>query len=259
VPELPDVEGYRRALEAGLDGRRVTRVTVDDPGVLRNVSAASLRRRLSGRTFMHPRRTGKWLILPTDGPLLLVHSGMTGRPSVTDHDHALERFTRLRITLDRGELRYQDLRKLRGIWLARDEDEARRIIGTIGPDALDLDLETFQDLLAHRRGAVKPTLTNQEVLAGLGNLLADEICWRARIRPGRSLTDLDAHEVRDLHTAMTQILRTSVRHGCVPSLRGWLTAVRDDPDPHCPRCGSRLRRARIGGRTTLWCPREQSR
>lgn len=102
-------------------------------------------------------------------------------------------------------------------------------------------------------------MTNQEVLAGLGNMLADEICWRARIRPGRPLPDLDGDEVRDLHTAMRQVLRTSVRHGCVPSLRGWLTAVRDAPDPHCPRCSVRLRRARIGGRTTLWCPREQSR
>lgn len=253
------MEGFRRHLAAALDGRRVTHVNVDDAGVLRNTTAPSFRRRVTGRTFGRARRIGKWLILPTDGPVLLVHSGMTGRPAVTGVDDEVAQFVRLRITLDEGELRYQDLRKLRGVWLARDDDDAARIVGPIGPDALDLDLDTFRSVLTNRRGAAKPTLTNQEVIAGLGNMLADEICWRARIRPSRALADLDAHEVRDLHTAMRQILRTSVRHGCVPSLRGWLTTVRNDADPHCPRCGTRLRRSRVGGRTTLWCPRDQSR
>jgi formamidopyrimidine-DNA glycosylase len=259
VPELPDVEGYRRSLAPALSGRRVERVSVTDAGVLRNSSAAAFQRRLRGRTFAAPDRIGKWLILPTDGPLLLVHSGMTGRPSVAAKDAELERFTRVRIVLDRGEFRYQDLRKLRGIWIVPDRRAAQRVIGPIGPDALDLELRAFRDVLGGRRGAVKPTLMDQSVLAGLGNLLTDEICWRARIRPGRALADLDDDEIRDLHTAMRQILRTSVRHGCVPSLRGWLTRVRDDRAAACPRCGATLRRARIGGRTAVWCPRDQSR
>ncbi len=259
MPELPDVEGYRRELAARLAGRRVTRVTVDDAGVLRNATAVSFKRRLTGHTFGAPRRIGKWLILPTDDPVLLVHSGMTGRPSVTDHGDEPAPYTRLRVTLDDGELRYQDLRKLRGVWLTDDDVDAAKVIGAIGPDALDLDLTGFREALASRRGAVKPTLTDQEIIAGLGNLLSDEICWRARIRPTRSVGDLDEDEVRALHTAMRQILRTSVRHGCVPHLRGWLTDVRDLPDPHCPRCGAALTRSRVGGRTTLWCPREQAR
>jgi formamidopyrimidine-DNA glycosylase len=259
VPELPDVEGHRRALARSLAGRCVTSVTVSDAGILRNVSAASLRRRLVGHRFTAPRRHGKWLILPTDGPILVVHNGMTGRPSVVAADSELERFTRLRVALDRGELRYTDMRKLRGIWLVADDDALARVIGPSGPDALELDLESFREILAGRRGAVKPTLMDQTVLAGLGNLLTDEICWRAHIRPGRPLPDLDLTEIRDLHTAMRQVLRTSVRHGCVPSLRGWLTRVRDRPEPRCPRCGAALRRARIGGRTSLWCPRDQSR
>jgi formamidopyrimidine-DNA glycosylase len=97
----------------------------------------------------------------------------------------------------------------------------------------------------------------QSVLAGLGNLLVDEICWRARIRPTRAVADLDDDEVKALHRAMTQVLRTAVRHGRVPGLPRWLTGARDAPDPHCPRCGGRLDHARVGGRTTLWCPRCQ--
>jgi formamidopyrimidine-DNA glycosylase len=259
VPELPDVEGYRRELAPALSGRRIEQVLIDDGGVLRNTSAAALRRHLNGHVFTAPRRIGKWLILPTDGPILLMHSGMTGRPSVTAQQDEVEQFTRMRVVLDRGELRYRDMRKLRGIWLVDDEEQAQRVIGPIGPDALDLDLRAFRDALAKRRGTVKPTLMDQLVVAGLGNLLTDEICWRARIRPGRPLPDLDQDEIRDLHTAMRQILRTSVRHGCVPGLRGWLTRVRNNPDPACPRCGRKLRRSRIGGRTSLWCPREQSR
>jgi formamidopyrimidine-DNA glycosylase len=80
MPELPDVEGFRRELADRLPGRRVRQVKVHDPGILRNSNAHILGRRLVGRQFDAPRRHGKWLILPTDGPTLLVHSGMTGHP-----------------------------------------------------------------------------------------------------------------------------------------------------------------------------------
>ncbi|OBJ04509.1 formamidopyrimidine-DNA glycosylase [Mycobacterium alsense] len=255
MPELPDVEGFRRELASALPGRRVRRVRVHDPGILRNTTAAALGRRLDGRRFDRPRRHGKWLILPTDGPTLLVHSGMTGHPYYAAADaHEREPHERLAIALDRGELRYADLRKLRGVWLADDDEGVARVTGPQGPDALGLGLRAFREALRGRRGRLKPTLMDQSVIAGLGNLLTDEICWRARISPHRAVADLSPDEVRRLHTAMTGVLRTSVRHGRVPGLPRWLTGVRDEPDPPCPRCGTRLAHARVGGRTSVWCP-----
>jgi formamidopyrimidine-DNA glycosylase len=257
VPELPDIEGFRRNLADTLPGKRIRAVDIRDEGILRNASVHSLQRKLTGHRFGEPRRHGKWLILPTDGPTLLVHSGMTGHPYYAASDQEDEGHERLVITLDRGELRYADLRKLRGIWLATDDEEVAGIMGDLGPDALSMDLRTFTAALRGRRGAVKSTLMDQSVVAGLGNLLTDEICWRARINPARAVTELDPSDMRRLQAAMKTTLRTAVRRGCVPRLPRWLTRERDETDPSCPRCGTRLRRSRIAGRTSLWCPRCQ--
>jgi formamidopyrimidine-DNA glycosylase len=256
VPELPDVEGFRRDLARALPGQRIHKVDVHDAGVLRNTTARMLARELTGHRFDEPRRHGKWLILPTDGPTLLVHSGMTGHPYYTTGGAGWGP-ERLVITLDRGTLRYADLRKLRGVWLAGDDEEIAGVMGKQGADALGIDLRSFAKTLDGRRGALKPTLMDQSVIAGLGNLLVDEICWRARLNPSRPVRSLDEDAVRALHIAMKRVLPTAVRHGCVPSLPRWLTRVRDEPDPSCPRCGTRLMRGRIGGRTSLWCPRCQ--
>lgn len=254
MPELPDVEGFRRELAKTLPQRRIEDVDVRDPGILRNSSATTLARRLAGHRFRAPRRHGKWLILPTDGPALLIHSGMTGHPYYTEAGAEPEKYERLVVSLDKGELRYADLRKLRGVWLTDDEDDLADVLGPQGPDALGMGLREFRDVVAGRRGRLKPTLMDQSVIAGLGNLLVDEICWRARIRPTVPVAELDDEAVKELHRAMTQVLHTAVRHGRVPALPRWLTGVRDGPDPHCPRCGSALRHGRIGGRMSFWCP-----
>ncbi|WP_406815849.1 Fpg/Nei family DNA glycosylase [Mycobacterium sp. M23085] len=254
MPELPDVEGFRRELAKTLPRRRIERVDVRDPGIVRNASPDALAGRLAGHRFGAPRRHGKWLILPTDGPTLLIHSGMTGHPYYARSGAEPERFERLVVSLDRGELRYADLRKLRGVWLADGDEDLADVLGPQGPDALGMGLREFRDVLAGRRGRLKPTLMDQSVIAGLGNLLVDEICWRARIRPTRAVAELDDDEVKALHRAMTQVLHTSVRHGRVPGLPRWLTGARDDPDPRCPRCGTHLRHDRIGGRMSFWCP-----
>lgn len=257
MPELPDVEGFRRQLAETLPGRRIRRARVKDPGVLRNTTAETFARRLTGHRFTVPRRHGKWLILPTDGPALLIHSGMTGHPYYVGEGADAAPHERLVLELDEGELRYADLRKLRGVWLADDEEDIAHVTGPQGPDALGLGLSAFRDALAGRRGQLKATLMDQSVIAGLGNLLADEICWRARVRPTRSVAQLDDGDLSDLHRAMTGVLRTAVPHGRVPRPARWLTGVRDEPEPRCPRCGARLSRGRVSGRTTWWCSRCQ--
>jgi formamidopyrimidine-DNA glycosylase len=244
-------------LASTLPGREVRSVKAHDPGILRNVSAQVLGRRLAGHRFGTPRRRGKWLMLPTDGPMLLVHSGMTGHPYYAETGADREKYERLVVSLDRGELRYADLRKLRGVWLAGDEDEVADVTGPLGPDALGLGLPAFRDVLSGRRRRLKPTLMDQSAIAGLGNLICDEMCWRAQVNPLRSISDLGSEDVGRLHNAMTGVLRTAVRHGRVPGLPRWLTGARDGPDPSCPRCGTRLAHARAGGRTTVWCPRCQ--
>ncbi|OBI61663.1 hypothetical protein A5706_16905 [Mycobacterium sp. E796] len=103
-----------------------------------------------------------------------------------------------------------------------------------------------------------PGILRNTTAAALGRRLVGRRCWRARIAPARPIPQLEADDVKRLHAAMTQVLRTAVPHGRVPGLPRWLTRVRDDPDPSCPRCGTRLARARVAGRTSLWCPRCQA-
>ncbi|MFF6914944.1 DNA-formamidopyrimidine glycosylase family protein [Streptomyces sp. NPDC012466] len=255
MPELPDVEGFRQVLASCAKGRVIRHVDVRDAGVLHGVDARRLRDALEGRRFGTPERHGKWLLARTGGPTLVLHFGMTGLLVCGHADDPVETHDRVLFTLGGGrQLRFRDQRKLQGIWLAHDESDLERLLRRQGPDALAVDRARFDEVLVSRRGHLKTALTDQSVLAGLGNLLADEILWRARLRPDRGARDLTQEDRRRLFDEMRRTLRSSVTAGCVPPRDSWLTGHRDDRDPRCPRCGSGLRRSRMAGRGTVWCP-----
>jgi formamidopyrimidine-DNA glycosylase len=255
MPELPDVESYRRFLAEHATGRRIDRVVVTDPGILRNASARTLDRALRGHRFEEPGRHGKWLIAHTTGPRVLLHFGMTGEFGWGEAANGRHSHDRVIFELDRGELRYRNMRKLGGLWLAHDDREAAAVMGPLGPDALALDRRGFRTALGRRRGRVKAVLINQAVIAGIGNLLADEILWQSRLHPARRLESLAPEEIDLLHGKLRHVVRTSVeRFDYVPRLRGWLSHVRGQPGARCPRCGTPLERTAIGGRTTWYCP-----
>jgi len=258
MPELPDVEGFRKVLESCAKGRVIRRVQVRDSGVLHGVSVRRLRDALEGRRFTGPERRGKWLLARTGGPTLMLHFGMTGQLVCCRPDDAVEPHDRVLFTLsgDR-QLRFRDQRKLQGLWLADDESDVARMLARQGIHAMAVDRKEFEAALASHRGKVKTVLTDQHVLAGLGNLLADEILWRARLRPTRRANDLTEDERRRLYTHMRRTLRSAIPTGRVPPRDSWLTGHRDDPYPACPRCGDTLRRSRVAGRGTVWCPRCQ--
>lgn len=254
MPELPDVEGFRRVLSAC--GRRcVTGIEVRDAGVLRGVTEKRLRKEAEGRRLRKAWRHGKWLFAPMEGgPTLVFHFGMTGSLWCCSPDEPFAAHDRLVLTLDDARsLRYRDQRKLQGVQLA-DEAAVGRILDRLGPDALAMDRAELTERLSARRGAVKSALMDQSVIAGLGNLLCDEILWRARVAPRTPARGMDEAAYRDLHAAMGRVLRTSVPAGRVPPRRSWLTGRRDDSEPLCPRCGRPLCSGRLAGRRTVWCP-----
>jgi formamidopyrimidine-DNA glycosylase len=154
-----------------------------------------------------------------------------------------------------GELRYRNMRKFGGVWISRSGRE--RVTGPLGPDATEVDLERFRELLASRRGGLKAALMDQRLIAGLGNLMVDEVAWRARVNPRTSVGGLSRERVERLWRAMDEVVQESLPTGRVPPVEGWLTGVRDRRDARCPRCGARLRRATVAGRTTVWCGRCQ--
>jgi formamidopyrimidine-DNA glycosylase len=261
MPELPDVEGFRRYFARYAKGKRVTGVEVPAPDVLRNTSPQAFARSLRGRRFRAPSRHGKWLFAPTDGPTLLIHFGMTGGLRWAGGERAgdgMHRHDRVILQLDGGELRYRNMRKLGGIWVARDDKELEGITGDLGPDAQGVGFDELDELLSGRRGGLKATLMNQRLLAGIGNELSDEILWHARLNPSRSVSSLDDRDRRILHREMQRVIRESNPHGRIPRKRSWITSQRGRDAPVCPRCGGDLCRSRIAGRTAYWCPRCQS-
>jgi formamidopyrimidine-DNA glycosylase len=254
VPELPDIEGFRRLLQNHVVGETVTTVEVRDPGVVRGRSAQDFVQQLEGRRFGEPDRRGKWLVAPSDGPTVLFHFGMTGSLVWGLDDVDRFRFDRVVIAVGSGNLIFRDQRKLRGLWLADGEDGIREILGAQGPDALGLSGRRLEESLIGRRGPLKSVLMDQRVVAGLGNMLSDEVLWRAGIHPTRRFGDLLPQERQELDRCLRRVLRASVRVGAIPRRPTWLSSQRSRPDPRCPRCRVPLETSRVGGRTAYWCP-----
>jgi formamidopyrimidine-DNA glycosylase len=257
VPELPDVEGFRRTFASHAGGKHLRAVRWIDASMLRSTTPLRLARGLKGKRFTRPTRQGKLLICPTDeGPTLLFHFGMTGLFVWSDeemrHPH-----DRLALQFDDGLLRYRNMRKFGGIWLAGDKTELERIRGRLGPDWQSVSFNDFEAILHGRRASLKALLLDQALAAGLGNLTADESLWQARLDPARSGSSLRPRERRSLYNKIQKVLRDSVPYGLVPAKRSWLTGARGTREETCPRCGTRLRRRTLAGRTTVFCPREQ--
>ncbi|MGN6872693.1 MAG: Fpg/Nei family DNA glycosylase [Solirubrobacteraceae bacterium] len=259
MPELPDVEGFRRYLARHAEGQRIVAVHVPDRQIVRNRTPQALGRTLRGTRFASPTRHGKWLIAPIDDGTreLLLHFGMTGLLTWSHDRDARHRHDRVVFVCEHGELRYNNMRRFGGVWLARDERERDQVTGPLGPDAAAITRDEFEQLLAGRRGGAKAALMDQHLLAGVGNLLSDEILWRARIRPQTPIPQLSPARGRCLYEALRAAVSESIRYGRVPHGQRWLTRVRDDRGARCPRCGTTLRRATVAGRTACWCPRCQ--
>jgi formamidopyrimidine-DNA glycosylase len=245
MPELPEAERAREALERHALGRVVADADDSDSYVCRPWPPGAIREALVGHKVTEVERVGKQLLIETDGPVLGLHLGMSG--SVWFHDDPVVRFKRFALAFtDGGTMVFNDPRRLGRVTL----DPAR---GRLGPDAMRVSLERFRDLVGRSRSPVKARLLNQQALAGIGNLLADEALWRAGIDPRRRGTDLDDEELARLRRAVRAAIRGAIRAGGT----GRSAFARARGAGTCPRDGSPLATARIGGRTTRWCPLDQ--
>ena len=260
MPELPEVEAYRRLAEQALD-RLVARVQVGDPRFVRGgTSPRRLAAVLRGSAFSAARRRGKLLVLDVEGAghRLGLHFGMTGRLHVdgvsgVEHlvyssDRGLARWDRLSLRFaDGGALVVSDPRLLGGAFL--DPDEA-----ALGPDALALRPADLRRALDGSAAPLKARLLDQARIAGVGNLIADEVLWRASLAPARRAGSLSPVEQRRLLHHLRRTLADLIERG--GSHLGDLMSERR-PGGRCPRDGAELRRSVVGGRTSWWCPRHQ--
>jgi formamidopyrimidine-DNA glycosylase len=246
MPELPEAERARQTLETVVR-RRIARVEDGDTYVCRPHAPGEIADALVGHEFASAHRRGKFLWLETaDGPTLGLHLGMSGH-IVLDGPGDTPRWDRFAVEFDDGtRFALRDKRRLGRAILNPD-------FGHVGPDAATVGRDEFRRRIGAGRPPVKARLLDQGAISGVGNLLADQVLWQARIAPGRLVSDLAVEDLDRLRRELRSAVRSAIRKGGAHT-GAFIPARREGV---CPRCGHALERARIGGRTTYWCPVDQ--
>lgn len=273
MPELPEVETVAAGLRPHLVGRVIARVELRFPTIVRHPEPEAFIEGVTGRAVEGLTRRGKYLLFHlTDGFLMVIHLGMTGHLQLFDPEAAFAPHVHAAFLLDDGrQLRYRDVRRF-GRLLFGTEAEllAHRAVPRLGPEPID-DAFTAGDLyqrLHRRRAPLKALLLDQAVVAGVGNIYADESCFRARVRPDRPGSSLSRPAVKRLREALHESLTTAIanRGSSVDSYRDAfgergsqqerLLVYGRGGEP-CPTCGRPLASVRLAGRTTVFCRRCQ--
>ena len=277
MPELPEVESARATIERSGLHRRIVEVDDTDAWECRPHPPGEIRDALLGRSLTGAFRRGKSMWCETSGvgrsrtpgPVLGLHLGMSGRLLITDGDGRLSEggdwqggrygrggeepgrqpvWDRFTLTFaDGGSLRLFDKRRLGRVRLDPD-------VTALGPDAQHVGVAELAERVRRGRAPVKARLLDQTVVAGVGNLLADETLWQARLSPLRPADQLSDADLDTLHAALHEATRAAIAQGGVHT--GEVIPFRG-AGRHCPRCGSEMVQATVGGRTTWWCPAEQ--
>ena len=277
MPELPEVETARRLIADQALNRRIVAVDDSDTYVTRPHTPGQLRDALVGRSLTAARRRGKSIWIETSGldgsaapgPELGVHLGMSGSIVVmapggeatqagepqpawrrdTGRGPGKPEWNRFTMEFaDGGRLVLFDKRRLGRVRLTPD-------IGALGPDAEEVTPEEFRSLLSKGTIAVKARLLDQSRIAGVGNLLADETLWQARISPAAPVSSLRPEEVDRLYQALQAALKSAAIHGGAHT--GEIIPFRRE-GARCPRDGAEMKHGTVGGRSTWWCSREQA-
>lgn len=277
MPELPEVERARATIESAGLNRRIAAVDDTDSWVCRPHAPGDIATALQGRRLTAAHRQGKTMWCETSGrgrsrtpgPVLGIHLGMSGRIVITrpggesseggdrlagPYANALDDprrkiiWDRFTITFaDGGSLALFDKRRLGRVRLDPD-------LAGLGPDAQLVDRRQLIERVGRGTAPIKARLLDQSVIAGVGNLLADETLWQAKLSPRRPAGELSRAELNRLHRSLQKATLAAIEHGGVHT--GEIIEFRK-AGRHCPRCGTEMITGVVGGRTTWWCPKEQ--
>jgi len=266
MPELPEVETIRSDLQREVVGSTITAVKLYWERVVAFPSAEDFVRGLTGRRIEDIGRRGKYLLFRLDShDVLIAHLRMTGQLIHRRASDEMENQVRAVLELDDGsQLRFADMRKFGRLWLVPSE---LMVVGKLGPEPLaeEFTFEVFRERLRRRKGAIKPVLLDQSVIAGIGNIYADEALFAARIHPQTRVGDLTELQLQNLYQAVRAVLASGVenRGTTVDRYRDGLgrrggfqekLQVFRRAGQACPVCQGRIQRIVVGGRGTFICP-----
>jgi len=262
MPELPDVELFRRHLDRTCKGRVIRHVAVNDPKMLAGITREAFTTRLEGACILKSRRHGKHLLVALmPAGWITMHFGLTGALAHWVGAAAEPAYTRIRFDFRDGHhLAYTNLRRLGAVGFAED---AERFIAAerLGPDALDpgLDFAAFERSLSARKRNIKSLLMDQGTIAGIGNIYSDEILFQAGIHPDVPTDRLDVDARKRLFSEVKRVLETAIKRGSgaelLPeALPPTFLLPQRKKGGHCPRCSMELHAAKFSGRTAYYCP-----
>ncbi|MFC1980483.1 bifunctional DNA-formamidopyrimidine glycosylase/DNA-(apurinic or apyrimidinic site) lyase [Chloroflexota bacterium] len=270
MPELPEVETIKNELSPHVIGHRITGITLFWDRMVRQPSAEEFCSRLKGQEISGVARRGKYLIFSlTDGEVLIFHLKMSGSLLLKPASVEPDKFTRAIIYMDEDTaLHFRDPRKFGGMWLAEDKNT---ITGKLGPEPLKADFtpQLLTRLLNNRTAPVKALLLDQNLIAGIGNMYADEALFAARIHPRRSGGSLSGDEIERLHHAIQHVLRTAISNKGA-SINTYFRPEGGQGTAHvnfrvahrggkpCPICGTPIQRLPIRNRGSYFCPNCQA-
>jgi formamidopyrimidine-DNA glycosylase len=289
MPELPEVETIVRELNREVLGRAFFDVWTDFPKMIKSPkSFDQLRKEIKGKKILDIRRRGKNIIFElSENRSLLIHQKLTGHLLLGKwrlekgkwiseipgplSDDPMNNFLHLIFWLDdKRQLALSDLRKFAKVELIKKE-ELEKELKSLGPEPLEKDFsfEKFKDVLMEKKkGKIKQVLMDQEVIAGIGNIYSDEILWETKIHPFKDVSKLKEEELKEIYSAMKEILKKAIaaRGESISDFRR-ITGEKGGFDPlrkvyrregeKCSRCGTIIKRIKIGGRSAHFCPKCQ--
>lgn len=273
MPELPEVETVVRDLRPHLVGRRLTRLQVSNKA-LRVPWARAWKTKVLQRRVRAVERRGKWILIDLEGPWLLVHLGMTGQFTVVETDQPRRDHTHMVFGLDdeRHELRFRDVRRFGSVTYYPDRPtlESRLLRSRLGPEPFDVDPGLWRERLRRTRRNLKAVLLDQTIVAGVGNIYADEALHEARLHPTVLSTELTSRQADTLRRAVIRVLTRAIeqRGSSIRDYIGGSGLAGKFQDEHrvygrtaepCRRCGVPIERIVLAGRSTHYCPRCQKR
>lgn len=255
MPELPEVHTFQQYFNAAALQQKILKVDVHDDKIIRNTDGTTFAQKLAGRTIVDSFRQGKYLFADLDnGHSVLLHFGMTGDLKLYQEPEERPRFERFAFVFtDGNRLGFDDARKFARINYLEDRDAYIQEKG-LGPDALLITEQEFLTALGKRKTTIKGLLLNQSALAGVGNLYADEICYRTRVHPASIVAQIPKRKRVEIYEKMHEVLHKAVEHA--PYYKeypeNWFWEEWRHEGHIAPDQKSKVRSAKIAGRTTYW-------
>ena len=258
MPELPEVHGYKVYIDSTCLHQTITSFECRD-GKLLKQSKKDFDEALIGKQLKATRRIGKYLFIETDGKQTLVmHFGMTGRPNYYKSKEDRPKFGHIVLNFENGfHFAFENKRKF-GWWDLTDSIDSYRQEKNLSDDARELSLEQFKTSLKNRKTHIKSILLDQSVCAGIGNWMADELLYQAKIHPKKKVNELSENDIKEIYNSMKNVIEVAIENDAHYS---------DFPDDFlmhfrekggsCYHTGAEIEKIKVGGRSTYFSPGRQ--